>query len=273
MIKNVGNSINKTMDLIIFKIGGSIITYKNKVRPEVNFKNLRKIINQLPRLNKKLILIHGVGSFGHQIVKKTGIDKGIKGKEDLINFAETQRLQNELNIILTKKLIKKNFPTFPFQASTQAIMRNGRLIKMNLEVIKGLLKLNMIPVLYGVPAYDKERGCSILSGDQIAPFLARKLKAKKIIEATDVDGVFTADPKKDKKATQIKEINKRNFNKVRKMLGKSRFVDVTGGMLGKVSELTRVARQGIISQIIDGTKKDNIKKAFKGKKVGTIIKW
>lgn len=261
------------MNLIILKIGGSLITYKNKTKPTVNFKNFKKIINQTFDLNRKLILIHGVGSFGHQIVKRTGIDKGIRKKKDLVSFSETQRLQNELNVVFTKKLIQKGLPAFPFQASTQAIMRNGRLIKMNLEVIKGLLKLNIIPVLYGVPAYDKEKGCSILSGDQIAPFLARKLKTKKIIEATDVDGVFTSDPKTDKKARQIKEINRKNFREVSKTLGKSRSVDVTGGMLGKVSELMRVARQGIVSQIIDGIKKDNIKKALKGEKVGTIIKW
>lgn len=261
------------MGLIILKIGGSVITYKNKTRPEVNFKNLKKITDQLITLNKKFILIHGAGSFGHQIVKRTGIDKGIKKRKDLVNFAETQRLQNELNLIFTKSLIKKGFPAFPFQASASAIMKNGRMQKMDLEVIKGLLKLNITPVLYGVPAFDKEKGCSILSGDQIAPFLAKKLKAEKVIEATDVDGIFTSDPKKDKKAKQIKEINRKNFKEIKKILKGSRFVDVTGGMLGKVSELIKAAKMGVKGQIIEATKKDNIKKAFSGEKVGTIIKW
>jgi len=261
------------MDLIILKIGGSVITHKNKTGPAVNFKNLKKITDQLLVLNKKFILIHGAGSFGHQIVKRTGIDKGIKKKKDLVNFAETQRLQNELNLIFTQSLIEKGFPAFPFQASASAIMKNGRMQKMDLDVIKGLLKLNITPVLYGVPAFDNEKGCSILSGDQIAPFLARKLKAEKIVEATDVDGVFTSDPKKDKKAKQIKEINRKNFEEIKKTLKGSRSVDVTGGMLGKVSELIKVAKMGVKGQIIEATKKNNIKKAFLGKKVGTIIRW
>jgi len=261
------------MNLIILKIGGSVITYKEKRTPKVNFTNLRKIIDELVGIKKKFILIHGVGSFGHQIVKRTGIDKGISKEQDLISFAETQRLQNELNCIITKKLIEKGLPAFPFQASSGAVMKKGRLVKMDLSVIKGLLKLNIIPVLYGVPAYDIKKGCSILSGDQIAPYLAENLKAEKIIMASDVDGIFTANPKKDKNAKKIKEINRENFREIRKMLGESSSVDVTGGMAGKVLELIRTAKKGIPAQIIDATKKDNIKKAFLGKNVGTIIKW
>lgn len=261
------------MDLIIIKIGGSIITHKDRRKPEVNFRNLRKIINQFVGVNKRFILIHGAGSFGHRIVKRTGINKGIKKSQDLVSFAETQRLQNKLNCIVTKELIKKGLPAFPYQASSQAIMTKGRLTKMNVDIIKGLLKLNMIPVLYGVPAYDTKKGCSILSGDQIASFLAEKLKAKKIIMASNVDGVFTANPHKNKNAKQIKEINRKNFKEIKKILEGSSFTDVTGGMAGKVLELINTTKKGICAQIIDGVKKDNIKKALSGQKVGTIIKW
>ncbi|MCP6719330.1 MAG: isopentenyl phosphate kinase [Patescibacteria group bacterium] len=261
------------MNLIILKIGGSIITHKDKRGPEVNFKNLRRIVNQLVGVKKRLILIHGAGSFGHQIVKRTGINKGIKKYKDLVSFAETQRLQNDLNSIITKKLIEKGLPAFPYQASSHTITAKGRLVRMDLEAIKGLLSLNMIPVLYGVPTYDTKQGCSILSGDQIASFLAERLKATKIIMASDVDGVFTDNPKKNKKAKQIKEINRKNFEEIKKTLGQSSSTDVTGGMLGKVLELIKTAKKGIPAQIIDGVKKDNIKKALLGKKVGTIIKW
>jgi isopentenyl phosphate kinase len=261
------------MNLIILKVGGSVITHKEKRPPKVNFKNLKTVINELTKAKKRFILIHGVGSFGHQIVKRTGIHKGIKKRKDLVSFAETQRLQNELNCIVTRELIKKGLPAFPFQGSTVAVMKKGRLVKMDLSAIKGLLKLNMIPVLYGVPAYDEKQGCSILSGDQIAPYLAQKLKAKKIIMATDVDGVFTADPKKDKKAKRIRKINKKNFERIKRVLGGSSAVDVTGGMLGKVSEMIRIARRGIPSQIVKATKRGNIKKAFLGRDAGTKIEW
>ena len=92
------------MKTIILKIGGSIVTNKGSSKPTVNYSDLRKIAKQLARIKKTYILIHGAGSFGHNIVKRTGIDKGIKSKKDLLWLAETQRLQNELNVIITREL-------------------------------------------------------------------------------------------------------------------------------------------------------------------------
>ena len=67
---------------------------------------------------------------------------------------------------MTKQLIEDGLPAFPFQASSLAVMNAGRLVRMDTETIKGLVESNMVPVLYGVPAYDKAQKCSILSGDR-----------------------------------------------------------------------------------------------------------
>jgi isopentenyl phosphate kinase len=260
-------------NLIIFKIGGSVITDKFSKKPKVNFKNLKRISKEIALAYKSgkfsLILIHGAGSFGHQIVKRTKIDKGIKSKKQLIAFAETQRLQNELNSIVTKYLINENLPAIPCQASSSAIMKSGRLIKMDVLAIEELLKMKMIPVLYGVPAFDINQKCSILSGDQIAVFLAKKLKAKRIIHGTNVDGIFTDDPNINPKAKLIPKINPKNVRKVLKMLRGSMAVDVTGGMFGKISELLK---SGTEAQIINALLPGNITKALKGERFGTVIK-
>jgi isopentenyl phosphate kinase len=259
-------------DLIILKIGGSIVTDKFSKIPKVNPENLKRIAEEIAAIYDKekmsLIIIHGAGSYGHVIVKETGIDKGIETYEQLKAFAETQRLQNELNSIVTRYLIDAGLPTIPCQASAFAVMDLGRIEEMTLSAIEGLLKVGMIPVLYGVPAYDRTQKCSILSGDQIAPYLAKKLNAKKIIHATNVDGVFTDDPNKNSDAKLIPEINSRNINQVKEWLTGSTATDVTGGMLGKVNELLEI---GIESQLVNANISGNIIKAFKGEKIGTII--
>lgn len=258
--------------LIILKIGGSVITDKTSKKPNVNYRNLKRISKEISKAynskKMKLIIVHGAGSYGHQIVKRTGIDKGIKNKKQLKAFAETQRLQNELNSIVTKFLIDAGLPAIPCQASAHAVMNSGKLIRMDLDTIKGFLRIGLIPILYGVPAYDKKQKCSILSGDQIAPYLGKKLGARRIIHATNVDGVFTDDPNKNPDAELIPEINSRNINEVRKWLTGSSNVDVTGGMLGKISQLLEV---GIESQIVNANTSGNITKAFKGERIGTVI--
>jgi len=260
-------------DLIILKIGGSIITDKFSKIPKVDSKNLKRISEEIASVyNKKkisLIIIHGAGSYGHVIVKETRINKGIKTERQLKDFAETQRLQNELNSIVTKYFINAGLPAIPCQASSFAVMESGRLVDMDTSAIKGLLETGMVPILYGVPAFDKTQKCSILSGDQIAPYLAVKLNAKKIIHATNVDGVFDKDPNKYANAKLIPEINSKNINQVKQWLNGSIATDVTGGMFGKVSELLEI---GVDSHLVNGLIDGNIVRAFKDEKIGTIIR-
>jgi isopentenyl phosphate kinase len=260
-------------DLIVLKIGGSVITDKFSETPKINLGNLKRISKEIASVYNKnkmsLIIVHGVGSYGHLIVKKTGIDKGIKTENQLKDFAETQRLQNELNCIVTKYLIEEGIPAFPCQASAFAVMNSGKLVNMDTSTIEGLLKIGMVPVLYGVPAYDEIQKCSILSGDEIAPYLAVKLNAKKIIHATNVDGIFTSDPNKNPDAKLITEINSKNIDQVKNWLTGSTATDVTGGMFKKVSELLGI---GIESQIINTLTNGNIARAFRNEKIGTVIR-
>lgn len=262
--------------LIILKIGGSVITDKQSEAPKVNYQNLGRIAKEIAEgynpEKMHLILIHGAGSYGHQIVKRTGIDNGISTKQQLVGFAETQRLQNELNCIVAESLIKNGLPAMPCQASASALMNGKRLLAMNTEAIKGFLEIGMIPVLYGVPAYDKQQKCSILSGDEIAPYLAKELKAEKIIHGTDVDGIFTSDPKKNMNANLIPLVTEKNFEEVKKSLSGSSVVDVTGGMMKKVSELLDVAKSGIGSQIVNALTDGNVKKALSGEVFGTVVR-
>ncbi|MBU4245947.1 MAG: isopentenyl phosphate kinase [Nanoarchaeota archaeon] len=262
-------------EVILLKIGGSLITDKAAKVPKVNQKNLARISKEISQgFNPEkqiLAIVHGAGSFGHVIVKETGIHKGISNKEHLLAFAETQRLQNELNSDVCKELIKNKIPAMPFEPASTAVMDEGRLISLDTGALEGMLKIGLVPVLYGVPAYDIAQGCSILSGDQIITYLAKRLKASRIILATDVDGVFDADPNKNPKAKLIKEISRANFAEIARKISGSTNTDVTGGMFAKVKEIFEI--NGLTGEIINGNKQNNIKRALHGEKgIGTLIK-
>ena len=67
----------------------------------------------------------------------------------------------------------------------------------------------------------------------------------------------------------IPEISSKNINQVLKLLKGSRTIDVTGGMFGKISELLK---SRVETQIINAQIPENISKALKGERFGTIIK-
>lgn len=265
--------LENLMETVLLKIGGCLITDKSADKPVLNKENINRISDEISSVfnskNMKLILLHGAGSYGHPLAKATGLDAGIKDKSQLNAFAMTQSLQNYLNVLVCNTLIAKNVPAIPVQASASAIMKKRTLTQMDIKAIKGLLKLGMVPVLYGVPAYDEEQGCSILSADQTLSYLARKLGIKRVIFATDVDGIFTSDPRKHKNAKLIKNINNKNINKIIKNITESTHIDTTRGMLGKVKELMKI--KDIKCNIINGNKEDCIKRTLLGENLGTRI--
>src|SRR5574341_700598 len=52
------------MELALLKLGGSIVTFKNKP-VSVNKGAIERISKQLRKVRKPLIVVHGGGSFGH----------------------------------------------------------------------------------------------------------------------------------------------------------------------------------------------------------------
>jgi isopentenyl phosphate kinase len=260
------------MKLTVIKIGGSVITNKLSNLPSINRENIEEVSKQLSSViiqnDSKFIIIHGVGSYGHPIVKATGINKGINDKQQVFAFTQTQRLQNELNCIVVESLQRYGIPAMPCQFSGNVVMDKGKIFSFDLGAIKGMLDSGLVPVGYGVPAYDRSQGCSILSGDQSAPYLAVKLGAQKIIVASDVEGIYTKDPKINIEAKLIPEIDSGDFRLVAESLGGSQAIDVTGGMRQKFLELEVAAEQGISVQIVHFKK---IAAAVLGNNVGTKI--
>jgi isopentenyl phosphate kinase len=262
-------------ELVLLKLGGSVITDKTKPFT-ANYKNLRRLAKEISSAYKSsaysLILVHGAGSFGHAVVKKYGIDKGLKKKSQIFGFAEAQKVQEELDDIVVKELQRQGLPAISCQPSSCAIMESGRLKEMNAESVKGFLKVGLIPVMYGVPAYDKDSGCSILSGDEIVSFLARSLSAKRVIFGFDEDYVFTSDPKLDKKAIPILVLNKEHVSDLRSYSEISKNRDSTKGMLGKLEKIFTLAGSGCEIELVNANKPSIIERCLKGERgLGTTV--
>lgn len=257
----------------ILKIGGSVLTDRTVERPAVRTHLLgsiaREIVAAWQAGGFRLLLVHGAGSFGHPIVKRTGVDRGIRTSGDRLAFAETQRLQTVLNGIVVGSLVRAGLPAFPFQASANAVLEAGSIRSFALEPVLELLEWGMVPVLNGVPAADTAQGCSILSGDVLASYLASALEAEVVLHGTNVRGVFTADPVRDPNARFLPEIDLGEPVGLPQGVGGSAATDVTGGMRKKLEE---IARAGVPCQVYDATVEGYTRRALLGEVVGTLIR-
>jgi len=258
---------------IILKLGGSVITEKDKPLTP-NLQVIERLAEEISRADiKPLIIVHGGGSYGHPLAKKYGIAEGFKDYSQIFGFSETHEAMISLNRLLIKSLLKHHLPAFSFSPSSFIMTEDGRIQTFNDEILRAALELDLIPVLYGDTVFDTKRGFAILSGDQIVSALAIKLRAEKIIMGIDVDGLYNSDPKKDPSAQLINEASLGDLAKMIRNIGESSVPDVTGGMLGKILELRAAVENGIEALIINALKPNNLYKALKGEVVlGTRIR-
>jgi len=252
--------------LSILKMGGAAITDKKgyeRAKPAAIRVLARAAAKALSSGSTGLIIVHGAGSFGHPQVIKYGIRKGVRTKRQKIGFRKTQESVAKLSTIVMRELLHAKVPAVLFPTYSLLSQRRGRISHFNLAPVKAALKAGLVPVMSGDMVSDSALGGSVCSGDQVISYLCSKLKIARTVFATDVDGVFTADPKKNKKAKLFTSICLCNLRKLRGSLGSSRHADVTGGMKGKLAELA-----GIKSNIYvaNASKPDRIHKLLTGKK-------
>lgn len=258
---------------VVLKIGGSVITDKNgelAARTEV----INRLADEISRANaKNLIIVHGGGSFGHPTAQKYGIEGGLKNESQKVGFAETHHVMTVLNGLVMDALVWHSVPAVSVTPSSCITTETGRIKLFDETISKMLLKMGFTPVLYGDTILDEKWGFTVLSGDQIVAYIARKLGACKVVLGVDVDGLYDVDPKTDKNAKVYSRLTLRELKDFKGQLGKSTAADVTGGMLGKITELITALEQGIPVAIVNATKPDRVYRALIGEKVeGTFIK-
>lgn len=256
----------------VLKLGGSVITDKRKPLTP-NLRAIERLANEISRAKvSSLILVHGGGSFGHPVAERYGIAEGYGAPSQIMGFSETHRAMTELNSLVMKALISHNIAAVEVQPSSCVVTKAGRIINMELRPLKKMLKMGFVPVLYGDAVFDSEKGFAILSGDQLVSSLAIALGGERIIMAVDVDGLYTADPKTDSSAQLLDRITLEELKSLKHTIEGAKATDVTGGMLGKMLELTAAIEHKIQTLIVNATKPQRVYKALKGEEVrGTII--
>ena len=253
----------------ILKLGGSVITHKDKYfTPNIdNIKRLGKEISESQE--RSLVIVHGAGSFGHPVAKKYNISDGLKSPDQLVGFSETHQSMTRLNQIIVDTLLEIGFPAFGISASSILVTENKRLVDIDTSVIKQCLETGLVPVMYGDAVFDTQQGFAILSGDQLTVRLAIEFNVKRVIFGSDVDGIYTSNPKLNKNSKLIPVLALSNFTAD---IGDTTFTDVTGGMLGKLNETEEAVKSGAQVIFLNALTPNRVGAALKGERViGTII--
>lgn len=261
-------------ELILIKLGGSIITDKNKefVAKGDNIKRLAKEIKESQKVfSGKIIIGHGAGSFAHIPAKKYQTKEGLINPKSLMGAAVTESAARQLNQILIDEFIKEKLPVFPFSPASFIFSDAESYNKSYIDPIKNALLAGFLPVVYGDVVMDKKQGFTIFSTEKVFSILAGNLSKSYLIRSVlvaDVDGVY------DKDGNTISVISRKNFDQLKNSIAGAKNIDVTGGMLHKVEESLKIAKElEIETVIINGKRSGELMKAIKQQNsFGTIIR-
>jgi len=257
---------------VVLKLGGSVITEKDRPLTP-NLQAIGRLAEEIARAKvSPIVIVHGGGSYGHPIAKTYRIAGGFKDQAQLVGFSKTHEAMVSLNRLVVENLLDRRLPAFGMAPSSFILTSKGRIQVFQGELLTRAIKTGLIPVLYGDAVLDTDQGFAILSGDQIAALLAVKLKAERLIMGVDVDGLYDSNPKTDSSARLISRLTLEEVSELANKIGGAEVSDVTGGMLGKVSELMAPVARGIETVIVNALKPDYVYRALKGEKVvGTRI--
>jgi isopentenyl phosphate kinase len=261
-------------ELTVLKLGGSLLTDKTKpytLRANILASSAREISECMKSGQiQSLVLLHGVGSYGHPPVLEYQLHKGYQTRDQLLPLSKTQYIVNEFRQMIVKQLQTEGVPVNLMHPSSIVVSEKMKMTRYFLEPLKGYLSIGMVPLLGGDIIYDTAMGFSVGSADQLAVILANELETRRLIFVTDVAGIYEGDPKRNPDAALLEEINLNESDHVLARMGKSQMTDASGGMKQKLRTLEICRdkiKKGLDVGIISMMERGNLKAFLGGEKI------
>jgi len=268
-IDNVPKYINKyKKELIVIKYGGNVLIDRNI------FNNFIEDISVLNKLGLSIIVVHGGGPRIERKLKDENIQtKFINGlrvtDEKVISIVEDVLI--DFNKDIVDSLKKKGSEAVTITSKTNNVINvvpdNKELgfvgipDSINIEFIKDIINKKQIPVIAPL-GIDKNKNTYNINGDTAASAIAKKLKSRRLLLMTNVEGVYD-----DRKAliSEIKPFDIENLVKLK---------IVQGGMIPKIKNCIDAVENGVRGVVIlDGRKPHSIlDEIFSDKGSGTLIR-
>ena len=268
-IKIVPKYINKyARELIVIKYGGNVLIDRNI------FNNFIEDISVLNKLGLSIVVVHGGGPRIERKLKKENIKtKFINGlrvtDEKVISIVEEVLI--DFNKDIVNSLIEKGSPAVPITSKLNNIIKvipdNKELgfvgipESINTEILKDIINQKQIPIIAPL-GIDKDKNTYNINGDTAASAIAKKLKSRRLLLMTNVEGVY--DDRKNL-ISEIKPFDIENLVKLK---------IVQGGMIPKIKNCIDAVENGVRGVVIlDGRKRHSIlDEIFSDKGAGTLIR-
>lgn len=255
---------------IVIKIGSSSLMHEDTQKLNLlKIEKLIRILVDLKNSGKDVVLVSsGAIAVGRNSIGLTQRPDELPVKQACAAIGQAklmmvyQKIFSEYNSIAAQVLMTKN-------TILNDVSRNN--VKNTFEE---LLKLGTIPIVNendSVSTYEIEQVQSFGDNDRLSAIVASIIGADLLILLSDIDGLFTDDPKTNPDARFIDVVEKIDDKLIDMGKATSGSSVGTGGMAAKIVAAMIATNAGTDMVITNGNNIDNIVSIMRGDDVGTLF--
>ncbi len=259
------NSLRKQRTVV--KVGTSTLTYDNG---KINYRRIEalcKVLADLQNSGEEVMLVSS-GAIGVGM-GKTGLER--RPSETRKKQALAAIGQCELMFMYDKIFGEYNHSVAQILLTADAV-ETERKRENILNTIDELLSMGIIPIINenDTVATDELDGNNFGDNDMLSAIVARIVAADRLIILTDIDGLYTSNPRSNPNAEKISVVRKIN-GEIMEMAAGSGSNRGTGGMITKLHAADYATKRGIQVHVVSGDTPSTLYKVFDGEQVGTVF--
>ena len=260
--RNRGSSPRRYIVRIVIKIGTSTLTYANGAVNIRRIGMLCRAISDIKNAGNEVIIVSS-GAIGMGVGK---LRLAKKPTEISAKQAAAAVGQCELMYIYDKEFMEHNHTVAQILLTAPDLECEDRHAKFNATVDK-LLEYSVIPIINENDTISTEE-IEFGDNDTLSARIAASVKADLLVLLSDIEGLYTADPKKNPDATLIEEVH--DITDEIMALGDGAGSELgTGGMLTKL-RAAKISTDGGCDMIItNGAYPERLYCVLDGDSVGT----
>ena len=250
----------------VIKIGTSILRGTEETSTEEVIENLsRSFTSFLSKGNKLILVTSGAVGLGCQKLN-------IKKRPNDLSTLQATAAVGQVNLMtLYDKVFNKLGHNIAQILITKADFNSRESFNNASKTLKKLIDLNVIPIVNENDTVANEE-LKYGDNDTLSALVALAINANKLILLTDIENLYSKDPRNNKDAHPIKVVHNSELKEIKdKNIQNSNNEWGTGGISTKLISAEIATKGGVEVQLVDGTNKKNLIEIFNDNKIGTLF--
>lgn len=247
---------------IIVKVGTSTLTHRSGHLNIRHVEMLCKVLSDIKNAGHEVVLVSS-GAIGMGVGKLnlSARPEDMPGKQ-----AAAAVGQCELMYIYDKLFSEYNHTVAQLLLTGEDLEDRARHVNF-VNTLNRLLELEVLPVINENDTIATEE-ISFGDNDRLGALVAAAVSAELLVVLSDIDGLYTSDPRKDPEARLIPEVRTITEEMKESAGGKGSALS-TGGMATKLAAAGIAMDAGCDMVIMNGAKPEDLYLLLDGKAVGT----